>query len=648
MKRIILPVLFFSFLSLLDLHAQWAKTYGGRHEDRFISIQKCHNRGYVAAGLTRSFTGANSDIWLVKLTFDGEFMWQKCYGGSKDDMANCVRETRDRGYIIAGKTTSFSSGGSDLCLLKLDSSGEMEWQKNYGGSRDEEANSIRETSDGGYIVVGVTSSFGIGLENFWILKLTKNGETEWQKIYGGKQEDVALCVQQTQGDGYIIAGYTHSFGEGGVDFWILKLKPNGNIDWQYTYGNTSDDFAYCIRETVDQGLIVAGSTYVPSKLDHDIWILKLGIRGDIEWQKSYGGNENDIAYSVQQTFDGGYIVAGITESFGQNYQDAPKEDIFLLKLTFGGDIEWQYRYGADYSYEIARSVEQLPNGGYVLAGSTKSWGEGDLDGWILKLQPTGTLTPLSTFIYPTDMTGVETHITRKTQDILNIEKNFLPDESSMTQRRSNAKIYHLGENLVHTLKLEHGGHGYTEPSEGTHTYENGEQVRIQAHARTDCRWEEWSGNIQGGPNPVTIVMDGDKTIKTSFSYHPPSEPIGPVDWGGGGGGGWGSPCFIATAAYSSPSHPHVKCLRKFRDKFLLKNKPGQIFIKVYYKFSPQVARFLSRNEASRISTRILLFPFVVWSYMMVYTGYEFKVLLVLAILFFPVYTVLRKEREPSE
>jgi hypothetical protein len=648
MKRIILPALFLLFLSLIDLHAQWAKTYGERREDRLVSIQKCHNGGYIAAGLTRSFTGANSDIWLVRLAYDGEFMWQKCYGGIKDDMANCVRETRDKGYIIAGKTSSLSSGGSDLCLLKLDSSGEMEWQKTYGGSRDEEAYSLQETSDGGYIVAGVTNSYGIGLENFWILKLTNNGETEWQKIYGGKQKDVALCVQQTQGDGYIIAGYTHSFGEGGVDFWILKLKPNGEIDWQYTYGNISDDFAYCIRETVDQGLIVVGSTYVPDKLDHDIWIIKLGIRGNIEWQKSYGGEENDIAYSVQQTFDGGYIVAGITESFGQNYHDAPKEDIFLMKLTFGGDIEWQYRYGADYSYEIARSVEQLPDGGYVLAGSTQSWGEGDVDGWILKLRPTGKLTLLSTFLYPTDMNGIETHIKRKTHDVLNIEKNFLPDESSMTQRKSKAKIYHLGENLVHTLRLEHGGHGDTEPSKGKHTYENGEQVTIQAHEYTDCRWEGWRGNIQGGPNPVTIVLDGDKTIETTFSYQSPSEPYGPVDWGGGGGGGWGGGCFIATAAYNSPHHPHVQCLREFRDKFLLNNKLGRMFITVYYKLSPQVARFLSRNKASRFMVRILLFPIVAWSYVMVNTGYEFKILLLLAILFVPVYQVLRKERYPIE
>ncbi|MDE2180364.1 MAG: hypothetical protein KGJ40_05895, partial [candidate division NC10 bacterium] len=234
----------------------------------------------------------------------------KTYGGANDDWIGSIRQTTDGGYIVAGYTTSFGAGNADAWVLKLDATGAVQWQKTYGGVGYDEATSIQQTTDGGYIVAGYTNSFGAGYQDAWVLKLDSTGTVVWQQTYGGTDYDYATSIQQTTDGGYIVAGRTRSFGGAGFDdAWILKLNSTGTVEWQKTYGGTGGDEATSIQQTTDGGYIVAGSTSFGAG-NADAWVLKLDAVGAVQWQRTYGGAANDYATSIHQTADGGYIVSG--------------------------------------------------------------------------------------------------------------------------------------------------------------------------------------------------------------------------------------------------------------------------------------------------------------------------------------------------
>lgn len=271
-------------------------------------------------------------FWTTFYAQAPEIEWQKSFGGSGVDRAHSVRQTTDGGYIVAGFSNSNDGdvtgnhGADDYWIIKLSHTGEMEWQKSYGGSYSDIAYSIQQTSDGGYIVVGISKSDdGDVIENYgyydvWVLKLNSTGYIEWQKCYGGSHDDVAYSIQQTIDGGYIFAGGSSSNdvdvteNQGVLDFWIVKLNSAGNMEWQKSYGGSENDFAQSIQQTADGGFIAAGRS---SSNDGDVtgnhgsddyWIIKLNISGNMEWQKSFGGSGSDVANSIQQTTDGGYIV----------------------------------------------------------------------------------------------------------------------------------------------------------------------------------------------------------------------------------------------------------------------------------------------------------------------------------------------------
>jgi hypothetical protein len=363
--------------------SQWAKTYGAWTEDVSWSIQQTSDGGYIVAGNTKYFGAGGSDIWVLKLDQNGNIQWQKTYGGPDWDIASSIQQTSDGGYIVAGDTRSFGAGGWDIWVLKLDQNGNIQWQKTYGGRSDDSASSIQQTSDGGYIVAGDTRSFGAGDLDIWVLKLDQNGNIQWQKTYGGPMDDYnsSPSIQQTSDGGYIVAGDTKSFGAGRWDIWVLKLDQNGNIQWQKTYGGRSDDSASSIQQTSDGGYIVAGDTRSFGAGESEIWVLKLDQNGNIQWQKTYGGRSDDFAPFIQQTSDGGYIVAGDTMSFG-----AGDLDIWVLKLDQNGNIQWQKTYGGRNG-DFASSIQQTSDGGYIVAGYTTSFGAGGI--WVLKLDANG-------------------------------------------------------------------------------------------------------------------------------------------------------------------------------------------------------------------------------------------------------------------
>jgi len=255
----------------------------------------------------------------------------KTYGEAYNDKAYSVHQTSDGGYIVAGSTYSFGVDSGDIFLIKMDANGNVIWAKTYGGINDDVASSVQQTSDGGYIVAGYTDSFGAGYDDIFLIKTDANGNIVWAKTYGGIYWDRTFSVQQTSDSGYIVAGYTASFGAGYYDFFLIKTDANGNIIWAKTYGGTLWDQAYSVQQTSDGGYIVAGYTDSFGAGGWDIFLIKIDANGNIIWAKTYGGTLWDQAYSVQQTSDGGYIVAGWTLSFGPG-------DILLIKTDVNGNI----------------------------------------------------------------------------------------------------------------------------------------------------------------------------------------------------------------------------------------------------------------------------------------------------------------------
>lgn len=373
----------------------WARTYGEILNGGAESIQQTDDAGYIVAGYETFLLGPTGyDFWILKLSSSGRTEWQKAYGGNGPDMVSCIQQTTDGGYVVAGYISPSTLAERGFCVLKLDPAGDIEWQRAYGGSDEDWPTSIQQTSDGGYIVAGITTSFGAGDYDYWILKLSATGDIEWQRAYGGSNSDSAQAIHQTTDGGFIVAGYTSSFGAAGDDIWILKLTQLGDIEWQRTYGGVGHEWTTSIQQTTEGGYIVSGYTSSFNNGTGDIWVLKLFSTGNIDWQRVFKGNSSDGAHSVQQTVDGGYIVAGFTESFGGG-----RRDVWVLKLSSSGNLEWEQAYG--YSGDDwAHSIQQTSDGGYIIAGKTISpLGAGSGDFLIIKLDSSGNIERVTELVH---------------------------------------------------------------------------------------------------------------------------------------------------------------------------------------------------------------------------------------------------------
>lgn len=347
----------------------WARTYKVGRDDYVYSLQQTSDGGYIVGGMAWGLDDNNQNNFVVlKLDSEGLPEWQKTYGGDETDgwMSVYIEKTSDGGYIVAGDTYSAGSGSSDALILKLSSNGNIQWQKTYGGAKyDDVRGDIQQTIDGGYIVIG-TFQQRRGYTDVWVLKLRPNGEVEWQKTYGDHGYQYGDSIQQTADGGYIVgcSDREKSF-DGKVNPWILKLSSEGEIEWQRTYlGHNRDSSFFCkIQQTSDGGYIVADHTDVGGAGQNDFWILKLKPKGNIEWQKTYGGSGNDEARRIQQTSDGGYIVEGYTDSFG-----AGEINCWVLKLRPNGNIQWQKIYGSGDFTDVAFAIQQTADKGYVIGG----------------------------------------------------------------------------------------------------------------------------------------------------------------------------------------------------------------------------------------------------------------------------------------
>ena len=266
-----------------------------------------------------------------------------------------------------------------------------QWNRTFGGPNDEMAHSIQQTSDGGYIFAGTTDSYGTSFPDFWLVKINSNGNEQWSTTSGGA-EGKALSVQQTVDGGYIIAGEARSEDTNwSFDFWLQKTDSNGNEQWSMTFGGPDTEEATSVQQTVDNGYIVAGFRWDGINSDRsDSWLVKTDSNGNEQWNRTFGGIGRDAATSVQQTSDGGYIITGFTNSYGAGESDTSKygvgfSDLRLIKTDSNGNEQWNRTFGG-IDDDAATSVQQIVDGGYILAGYTWSYGAGGYDFWMLKVE----------------------------------------------------------------------------------------------------------------------------------------------------------------------------------------------------------------------------------------------------------------------
>lgn len=313
---------------------EWNQTYGGVNFDAPMSLVFTSDGGYAIAGFTGStvISGAgDNDFWLVKTDADGNLEWDQTYGGTGDDRAYGLVVASDGGYVLAGQTNSFGSGDYDCWLVKTDSSGVLEWSQTYGGAEYEYGMSLVAASDGGYAIAGETGSFGAG-GDFWLVKTDSSGNMEWSQNYGGTYYERAKSLIVTSDGGFAIAGST-AVSQENVDFGLVKTDASGNVVWQKTYGETagdygiSEDSAYSVIQTGDGGYVLAGFAGPSAAGDCDAWLVKTDADGNMEWNQTYGDSGNDQTHCVVQTSDGGYVLAAEKCKVGtEDY------DFWLIKI----------------------------------------------------------------------------------------------------------------------------------------------------------------------------------------------------------------------------------------------------------------------------------------------------------------------------
>ena len=375
LKAFMLSTIIFLILFLVGLtpawgaaivEVEWEKTLGTKQIDRGYFAIQTKDGGYIVVGETMSaymYGKGGYDVYLAKLDASGNTSWYKTYGSVRDERGNWVQETEDGGFIITGSMRTFSQNNNNqLYLIKTGPSGQIEWEKTFGGSGESTGNCVKQTTDGGYIVVGETTSFGTGSSDVYLVKTNATGKQEWEKTFGGKEVDYGTCVFQTDDGGFIVAGATSSFGAGGFDIYLVKTDTAGKKEWEKTFGGKGWDNPEYVEQTEDGGYIVTGRSSSFSQGNYDVYLVKTNTKGTKEWEHTFGGNGWDTGKWVQQTGDGGYMVAGWSDSFGTG-----GFAFYLVKTDATGKKLGAQTLEGD-RFDEKFSVRGTDDGGYIIAG----------------------------------------------------------------------------------------------------------------------------------------------------------------------------------------------------------------------------------------------------------------------------------------
>lgn len=408
--------------AVFDLSIEWTKTFGGSNEDSALSVVESTDGGYVLAGYTQSTDGdissktaTDSDFWVLKLTKNGDISWSKTYGGTGDERAEKIIATKDGGYVLVGYNrsndgdVSINEGLQDFWVIKIDASGELQWEKSFGFPGIDRAFSVIQTSDDGYFVTGfldvslsdgegndgptaskaTKNSTKHGVGEFWGIKLNAAGDKEWRRYFGGADNDRSYDVIQTTDSGFLMIGSTESksgdadvsdisVNNGSYDYWAVKISSKGDKVWEKTYGGSEIDIAYGIAPVGDGTYIIVGDSrstdinVTDAKGNADLWIIQVDDSGNLIWEKTIGGTQFDTGRGIHKTKDGHFIITGNTRS---NDVDVTKNnglsDALSIIINSKGDILWKSIIGGS-KQEFATGCIETTDNKILIAGNSES------------------------------------------------------------------------------------------------------------------------------------------------------------------------------------------------------------------------------------------------------------------------------------
>lgn len=367
--RIKLYILFVVLLLVPVVKGQvvkFEKIFGGKGYDFGYDVIQTFDKGYAVVGSTSSFGAGSTDGYLLKTDSLGNFQWQQTFGYINVDHFYSIQETADSGLLMAGYTNNFGAGGYDVYVVKTDKNGNYLWAKTYGGTNWDFGYSISTTNDGGFVLTGGTYSYGSGDEDVFLVRANSNGDTLWTKAYGGLGQDEGKSVSQTTDGGFILTGYTKSFGDVSGDTYTIKTDGNGDTLWTYIYHGSLPDFSTCVLEQTNGNFVIAGKTKSFGNGGDDGFKILISPSGGFISSAYYGGTSDDDFYSIAESPGGRFAMLGSTKSYGNGNED------FVLYIenpyngfhssTFGG-----------VNTDIGMSMKKTQDGGYIICGKSASY-----------------------------------------------------------------------------------------------------------------------------------------------------------------------------------------------------------------------------------------------------------------------------------
>ncbi len=390
---------------------EWQRTYGGSNDDIAQGIIETNDGGYAIIGHTKSIDGditdksvEENDFWVLKLTAEGNVEWQRTYGGSGDDQGRAIIQTVDGGYAITGPSKSADGDGSnnegqhDHWILKLDSQGTILWERSFGFAGHDHSRSIIQTEDGGFFIGGyldVDASNGLGNETvstkhgvgeFWAQKLDANGNLQWRRYFGGANNDRIFQVLQAHDGNYLLVGVSESTdfditdSNGSYDFWVIKIDTKGDMIWEKSYGGSGIDQGHAAVRTTDGNYIVVGAAISNdgdvsnNKGNSDTWVIKIDDNGTLLWEKTFGGSGFDAAFAISQGSGifSSYVIAGNSKSTdGDTSKNNGENDFWVIKIDNNGKLLFEKSLGGS-GLDFANGVIETRDQKIVVVGETES------------------------------------------------------------------------------------------------------------------------------------------------------------------------------------------------------------------------------------------------------------------------------------
>ncbi len=363
-----------------QINDEWKKTYGGSADEIARSVMFTDDGGVMIAGYTNSFgPGKLRNYHMIKTNTNGYTEWRNTFGGKYDDEGEDIIKSENGGYLIAGSSESFQGRAQyDFWMVKTDSKGKKQWDSGFGGKYDEKCYSVIQTDDGGYMMAGSTITYGARGNDYWVVKTDEEGNKLWSRAYGGDGDDICRSIIKTKDGNYLLAGYTDSFGDPGQGAYLIKIDEDGDVIWNRTGGGTFDDYVYDVMQVEDGGYVYVGSTTSYGAGEESFWMVKTDSKGIEEWNYSSDGDFDEVAYAVDQSQEGTYVMTGYTSSYGKG-----GKDLWVVEISQEGDSISKQTFGSGGD-EVAYAIDISGEDKFALAGYTDSFGAGGEDYWVVQ------------------------------------------------------------------------------------------------------------------------------------------------------------------------------------------------------------------------------------------------------------------------